>query len=172
MLFRFNRALWWCACCACDVIHANIPELLTKHPKAFLVINLTMYPYKKKKTLTTFSVVLQSTVLPQLGNLAATQLNIRMTPPPHSSRPPFASSQVRQELSKLRAKKAMGPDHIHPRVLRACAEVFYYLFSLFLKLRGVTQLWKNSCISPVPKVKHPRTLNDYRMVALTYHEGL
>ena len=85
-----------------------------------------------------------------------------MTPFP-SPRPPITSSQVRQELSKLRVNKAMGPENINPRLLKAragqLAEVIQHLFSLSLRLRRVPQLWKTSCIIPVPKKKHPRTLS-------------
>ncbi|KAI3356654.1 hypothetical protein L3Q82_003288 [Scortum barcoo] len=38
-----------------------------------------------------------------------------------------------------------------------------------LKLGRVPQLWKTSCIVPVPKTPHPKELNSYRPVALTSH---
>ncbi|KAI3368907.1 hypothetical protein L3Q82_025428 [Scortum barcoo] len=44
-----------------------------------------------------------------------------------------------------------------------------YTFNLSLKLGRVPQLWKTSCIVPVPKTPHPKELNSYRPVALTSH---
>ncbi|KAI3354913.1 hypothetical protein L3Q82_004704 [Scortum barcoo] len=43
------------------------------------------------------------------------------------------------------------------------------MFNLSLKLGRVPQLWKTSCIVPVPKTPHPKELNSYRPVALTSH---
>lgn len=128
--------------------------------------NLTMYPLKNTHWQLQCSFTVHSK-----WYRTSTVCGHRLTPP-HFYRPHFAQSQVRVELSKFRAKKEMGLDHIHPRLLRACAEVFHYLFSLLLKLTRVRQLWKNPCISPVPKAKHPRTLYDYKLLALACHEGL
>ncbi|KAI4886295.1 hypothetical protein NFI96_002284 [Prochilodus magdalenae] len=38
-----------------------------------------------------------------------------------------------------------------------------------LKLGRVPQLWKTSCVVPVPNTQHPKDLNSYRPVALTSH---
>ncbi|KAI4875880.1 hypothetical protein NFI96_009457 [Prochilodus magdalenae] len=43
------------------------------------------------------------------------------------------------------------------------------MFNMSLKLRRVPQLWKTSCVVPVPKTQHPKDLNSYRPVALTSH---
>lgn len=108
------------------------------------------------------------------------------SPPPNSQRtmdsslhsppspcPVITCGQVRKELSKLCPSKASGPDNISPRVLRMCAGqlagVFQYLFNLSLRLMVVPNLWKTSCIVPVPKKGRPSELNDYRPVALTSH---
>lgn len=64
----------------------------------------------------------------------------------------------------------MGPDGINPRLLRTwsgeLAEVFQHLFSLSRRLRMVPRCGKPPV--PVPKVKHPQTLNNYRPVAPTF----
>ena len=48
------------------------------------------------------------------------------------------------------------------RVLKACAGwiagVFQHLFNLSLKLKKVPQLWKTSCIVPVPEIAHHSSL--------------
>ncbi|KAI3357980.1 hypothetical protein L3Q82_003007 [Scortum barcoo] len=85
----------------------------------------------------------------------------------------LTSHQVRNALKKNRARKAAGPDGISSRLLKSCADqlcgIFGYTFNLSLKLGRVPQLWKTSCIIPVPKTPHPKELNSYRPVALTSH---
>ncbi|KAI3375234.1 hypothetical protein L3Q82_021731, partial [Scortum barcoo] len=85
----------------------------------------------------------------------------------------LTSHQVRNALKKNRARKAAGPDGISSRLLKSCADqlcgIFGYTFNLSLKLGRVPQLWKTSCIVPVPKTPHPKELNSYRPVALTSH---
>ncbi|KAI3370902.1 hypothetical protein L3Q82_007411 [Scortum barcoo] len=106
----------------------------------------------------------------------ATSHSVLCTSPP--STPPCSSlllttHQVRNALKKNRARKAAGPDGISSRLLKSCADqlcgIFRYTFNLSLKLGRVPQLWKTSCIVPVPKTPHPKELNSYRPVALTSH---
>lgn len=70
-------------------------------------------------------------------------------------------------------RKAAGPDVISPRLLRSCAdqlcETLQYMFNLSLRLGQVPQLWKTSCLVPVPETPHPKDMNSYRPVALTSH---
>ncbi|TWW61350.1 hypothetical protein D4764_05G0014400 [Takifugu flavidus] len=97
--------------------------------------------------------------------------------PPPPPTPPCSSlsltpHQVRKAL-KNRARKATGPDGISSRLLKSCADqlcgIFSHMFNLSLRLGRVPQLWKTSCIVPVPKTPHPKELNSYRPVALTSH---
>ncbi|TWW59319.1 hypothetical protein D4764_06G0008490 [Takifugu flavidus] len=97
------------------------------------------------------------------------------SPPPT---PPCSSlsltpHQVRKALKKNRARKATGPDGISSRLLKSCADqlcgIFSHMFNLSLRLGRVPQLWKTSCIVPVPKTPHPKEHNSYRPVALTSH---
>ncbi|KAI3351348.1 hypothetical protein L3Q82_005892 [Scortum barcoo] len=106
----------------------------------------------------------------------STSHSVLCTFPP--STPPCSSlllttHQVRNALKKNRARKAAGPDGISSRLLKSCADqlcgIFGYTFNLSLKLGRVPQLWKTSCIVPVPKTPHPKELNSYRPVALTSH---
>ncbi|KAI4878441.1 hypothetical protein NFI96_034387, partial [Prochilodus magdalenae] len=94
------------------------------------------------------------------------------TQPPCSSLS-FTTAQVRNELRKIKAKKAAGPDGISARLLKSCADqlcgVVEHMFSMSLKLGRVLQLWKTSCVVPVPKTQHPKDLKSYRLVALTSH---
>ena len=79
--------------------------------------------------------------------------------------------EVRCYFSKLNIKKACGPDGLSGRVLKYCADqlclVFARLFTWALRDCVVPTLWKNSTICPVPKNNKPKSMNDYRPVALT-----
>ncbi|KAL3984483.1 hypothetical protein ACER0C_016108 [Sarotherodon galilaeus] len=85
----------------------------------------------------------------------------------------LSTTQVRRELRRIKVKKAAGPDGISSRVVRSCADqlcgVMEHLFNLSLRLGRVPQLWKTSCVVPVPKTSRPKDLNGYRPVALTSH---
>ncbi|KAF7710483.1 hypothetical protein HF521_009355, partial [Silurus meridionalis] len=47
--------------------------------------------------------------------------------------------------------------------------ILLYMFDLSLKLGKVPQIWKTSCVVPVPKTPRPKDFGDYRPVALTSH---
>ena len=47
------------------------------------------------------------------------------------------------------------------------ASIFCHLFNRSLRENTIPTLWKRSEIRPIPKIKHPVELNDYRPVALT-----
>ena len=89
--------------------------------------------------------------------------------------PPLSVTEmgVRLELERLCSGKAAGPDGVCPRLLKDCAaqlcQPLQRIFNLSLQLGRVPALWKTSCIVPVPKIKCPAELNDYRPVALTSH---
>ncbi|KAI3374531.1 hypothetical protein L3Q82_021109 [Scortum barcoo] len=58
-------------------------------------------------------------------------------------------------------------------VLKGCASqlcgTFTHIFNLSLIQMVVLDLWKTSCLIPLPKKNHPCTHSDYRPVALTSH---
>ncbi|TWW59260.1 hypothetical protein D4764_06G0007900 [Takifugu flavidus] len=87
--------------------------------------------------------------------------------------PPTNTSLLQAGPEEEQARKLMCPDGISSRLLKFCADQLYWIFShtfnLSLKLGRVSQLWKTSCIVPVPKTPHPKELNSYRPVALTFH---
>ena len=90
-------------------------------------------------------------------------------PPPLS----FTADQVRKELRRMKARKTAGPDGISSRLLKSCANelsgVMEHVFNLSLELKVVPQIWKTSCVVPVPKTLDPKDLSSYRPVALTSH---
>lgn len=65
----------------------------------------------------------------------------------------------------------MGPDGISSRLFRSCVDqlcrIVEHISNLSLKLGRVAQLWKTSCVAPVPKTPHPMDQNSYRPVVLT-----
>ncbi|KAK1784141.1 hypothetical protein P4O66_021149 [Electrophorus voltai] len=83
----------------------------------------------------------------------------------------ITESDVRRVFKRVNTGKAMGPDGICGRVLKACADqlapVFTDIFNLSLTLGIVPSSFKRSTIVPVPKKPRPSDLNDYRPVALT-----
>ncbi|KAK7896418.1 hypothetical protein WMY93_021743 [Mugilogobius chulae] len=94
------------------------------------------------------------------------------TPPPAPALS-VTAAQVRRELKRIKTRKAAGPDCISPRLLKSCADelcgVMGHVFNMSLKLRVVPQLWKTSCVVPVPKTPHAKDLSSFRPVALTSH---
>jgi hypothetical protein len=103
-----------------------------------------------------------------------TQLpSLKVNDPTATSTPPFTvqESDVRRNFSRLKARKAAGPDNISPGLLRKCAAqlsaVFTDIFNMSLQSCVVPHCFKKSTIVPVPKKAQPTCLNDYRPVALT-----
>ncbi|KAK1803842.1 hypothetical protein P4O66_003747 [Electrophorus voltai] len=83
----------------------------------------------------------------------------------------ITESDVRRVFKRVNTRKAMGPDGICGRVLKACADqlapVFTDIFNLSLTLGIVPSSFKRSTIVPFPKKPRPSDLNDYRPVTLT-----
>ena len=95
--------------------------------------------------------------------------NRLMTTPPSSAF--FNEQDVTKCFKRCNPRKSPGPDNIGGRLLRTCAEqlgpIFSYLFNLSLSQQVVPSIWKQSIVVPVPKISTPKTLNDFRPVALT-----
>ena len=79
--------------------------------------------------------------------------------------------EVRREFSRLNPNKAAGPDGVTPRVLKSCcsqlAPIFTFIYNWSFELSYVPQLWKLSCLIPIPKKANITRNNDLRPVALT-----
>ncbi len=80
-------------------------------------------------------------------------------------------ADVKRSFKRVNIHKAVGPDGIPGRVLRACAfqlaGVFTDIFNLSLSLSVVPLCFKKSTIVPIPKKNKITCLNDWRPVALT-----
>ncbi|KAI3356593.1 hypothetical protein L3Q82_017793, partial [Scortum barcoo] len=103
-----------------------------------------------------------NTAAPTLGALlpqAVTSKKEDTSPPPLTPPTTITAAQVCGELRRLRPSKAAGPDGVSPRLLKACARELGHplqrIFNLSLGQGRVPQLWKTSCIIPVPKKPHP-----------------
>ncbi len=88
--------------------------------------------------------------------------------------PPFEIT-VKFSVFKLfrgvKEGKNPGSDKVSGRILNNCtgqlAEIFSSIFNKSLHLQRVPHLWKDSIIVPVPKIKTPKSLNDFWPIALT-----
>ena len=73
----------------------------------------------------------------------------------------FTENDVREKLNRLKEDKDCGPDGIHPKLLKECAEIIakplYLIFSKSLESRVVPTDWKLANISPqsTRKVREP-----------------
>ncbi len=83
----------------------------------------------------------------------------------------FSVVGVTRSFKQVNICKAVGPDGIPGRVLRACAfqlaGVFTDIFNLSLSLSVVPSCFKKSTIVPIPKKNKITCLNDWRPIALT-----
>ncbi len=83
----------------------------------------------------------------------------------------LSPDSVRRSLSRINARKALGPDNIPGHVLRDCAveltDVFTDIFNISLSQAVVPTCFKATTIIPVPKKSSPSCFNDYRPVAHT-----
>ncbi|KFV77500.1 RNA-directed DNA polymerase from mobile element jockey, partial [Struthio camelus australis] len=89
--------------------------------------------------------------------------------------PLVEEDQVRDLLPKLDIHKSMGPDGMHPRVLRELADVLARPLSIILERSWrsgeVPEAWKKASVTPVfPKGKEEEPGN-YGPVSLTSIPG-
>ena len=82
---------------------------------------------------------------------------------------------VRELLHHLDCHKSMGPDKLHPRVLREMAGVIAELLSSIYQcswLSGeVLEGWRLTDVTPIYKKGHKEDLGNYRPVSLTSVPG-
>ena len=78
---------------------------------------------------------------------------------------------VLKQLSGLNPRKGPGPDGLIPKVLKLCsnqlAPIITRLFSSSINSKTTPASWKSAIIKPLPKVKDPAQLKQYRPIALT-----
>ena len=66
-----------------------------------------------------------------------------------------SEQEVCRQFKKLNTSKAAGPDGISAKVLQSCSgqlsRIFTFIFNLSFSTQSIPQLWKCSCIIPIPK---------------------
>ena len=83
----------------------------------------------------------------------------------------LSSRRIKNILTKLNVNKAIGPDGIHGRVLKNCAEVLCYPLSILFKLSYYTSTipleWKMAHVVPIHKKGSKTNVENYRPISLT-----
>jgi len=83
----------------------------------------------------------------------------------------FDRFDISDRLKLLDGSKSIGPDNIHPYVLKQCAISFSYplclLFQLSIDAGVVPSTWKLANITPVHKSGSKLSTNNYRGISLT-----
>ncbi|PKU42932.1 rna-directed dna polymerase from mobile element hypothetical protein [Limosa lapponica baueri] len=89
--------------------------------------------------------------------------------------PLVKEDQVKEQLSELDTHKSMGPDRMHPRVLREPAEVvaepLSIIFERSWRTGKVPEDWSQANVIPVFKKGKKEDLGNYRPVSLTSMSG-
>ena len=80
-------------------------------------------------------------------------------------------SEVNKELTKMNCDKSPGPDQVHPKVLKMCADSLAVpltkLFTKSLETGKVPTSWKEAKVTPIFKKGNKKQGCNYRPVSLT-----
>ena len=83
----------------------------------------------------------------------------------------FSQQQVEDRLAKLNISKSVGPDNIHPRVLKELKSVISLPLSLIFRTSYATGIvpgdWKSANVTAVHKKSDKTIADNYRPISLT-----
>lgn len=83
----------------------------------------------------------------------------------------FLETDITGRLAKLDPNKSMGLDHVHPHVLRACADSFArplaLIFKSSLRLSCLPKIWRMAKVTPIFKKGSRLDPSNYRPISLT-----
>ena len=79
--------------------------------------------------------------------------------------------EIEKRLNRLQESKSMGPDQIHPKILKECAKELAkplkILFRESIKQGKIPNSWSLANISPIFKKGHRTLRSNYRPISLT-----
>ena len=87
----------------------------------------------------------------------------------------ITEQEVLEALKSINPYKSVGPDQVHPRLLKELAEYIYrpltHIFRTSLRTGIVPAAWKEADVVPIFKKGSKTSAENYRPVSLTSHLG-
>ena len=115
-----------------------------------------------------------------LNNQFSSVFTLEHTPPPDMQRKDvtnlltkitISEEDILKKLNNLRTDKSMGPDNVHPFILKTFAAILktplQIIFQLSLNSKTLPKIWKHGVIAPLFKKGNRKLPSNYRPISLT-----
>ena len=115
-----------------------------------------------------------------LNNQFSSVFTLEHTPPPDMKRKDvtnlltkitISEEDILKKLNNLRTDKSMGPDNVHPFILKTFAAILktplQIIFQLSLNSKTLPKIWKHGVIAPLFKKGNRKLPSNYRPISLT-----
>ena len=83
----------------------------------------------------------------------------------------FTEDRIKKKLMILKTSKSLGPDQLHPRILKEMSHVItkplQQIFTLSMNKNKLPSIWKKANVSPIFKKGKKQSASNYRPVSLT-----